>query len=186
MQYAQFEISGHRILLDVTEKYSLDNYMDELAEVEKPSEETTPFLVCYGSYRPQPGVSGVQAMEDLLIAKDHWLGYVDGAKCHMIAFHDLIPYAEEQLGFSTRIPFAAVIQASPEVVESIGDENSVRAVTGFLRYGDISVPVNVLNRPGIIALKGIEKRFSKEPVTLANWKDRVDSERASRISRKIA
>ena len=30
MQIAQFNIDGHKILLDVSEKYSLDNHMDSL------------------------------------------------------------------------------------------------------------------------------------------------------------
>lgn len=186
MQIAQFNISGHKILLDVSEKHSLDNHMDSLVELEKPSEETTPFMICYGSYRPQPGISDEQAADDLLIAKDHWLGHVEGAGCHMIAFHDFEAYPVEHLGHSTRIPFAAVIQASPEIIEAIGTDKSVRAVSAFLRYEGYSVPVNVLNRPGIIALKGIEKRHGQEIITLANWREHIDAERAVRTSQKIA
>jgi hypothetical protein len=186
MQYAQFNIDGHKILLDVSEKHSLDNHMDSLVELEKPSEESTLFMICYGSYRPQPGVSDEQAVEDLLIAKDHWLGHVDGADCHMIAFHDFEQFPVEHLGHSTRIPFAAVIQASPEIIEAIGSDKSVRAVSAFLRYGDVSVPINVLNRPGIIALKGIEKRHGQQSITLANWREHIDPVRAVRTSQKIA
>lgn len=185
MQIAQFNIDGHKILLDVSEKYSLDNHMDSLVELEKPSEESTPFMICYGSYRPQPGISDEKAVEDLLTAKDHWLGHIAGSDCHMIAFHDFEALQVEHLGHSTRIPFAAVIQANPEIIEAIGTDKTVRAVSAFLRYEGYSVPVNVLNRPGIIALKGIEKRHGEVVITLTNWRDHIDPDRAVRTSQKI-
>jgi len=71
------------------------------------------------------------------------------------------------------------------VIEQIGDKASVQAVTGFLRYAGMSPATNILNRPGVIALKGIERRVKDGPVNPADWRKHIDRDRAKRTARAI-
>ena len=77
------------------------------------------------------------------------------------------------------------MQAHAPVIEQIGGKASVQAVTGFLRYAGMSPATNILNRPGVIALKGVERRVKDGPVNPADWRKHIDRDRAKRTARAI-
>ena len=185
MQYALIEIQKKTLLIAANEMQALDTFHDSISEQDRPHESQHPYHVCYGCYMPQHGLDEAEALEDFKAARDHWIGYIQQDKCHIIAFHDAEPMATERVGRAIRIPFAALVQAHSEVMEQIGDKASVQAVTGFLRYAEMSPATNILNRPGIIALKGIERRVKDGPVNPADWRKHIDRERAKRTARAI-
>lgn len=172
-------------LVDANELQTLEVFKSEFKEL--PFKEEGDFYVCYGSYCPQPGIGPEDALEDLLQARDHWLGHIRRDKGHGIAFHDVEAYAGTTIGKrSIRIPFSAVIQAEPEIIDAIGGDG-VQAVTAFLRFQhDMTALDNIFNRKGLMALKGIERRHRGAEVTLQNWKGFADAERAKRVASKIA
>lgn len=189
MQYAIIRVHnevGDQVerLVDANELQTLEVYKDSFEE--QPFEEKGKFFVCYGVYWPQPGIGSEQALADLMEARDHWLGHVYRDKGHGIAFHDVEAYATtSHNGRANRIPFSAVIQASPEVIDRIGSSN-VQATTAFLRLKhDMQALDNILNRSGLMAFKGIERRKPHFVVTLKNWKELADPDRAKSVASKI-
>lgn len=194
MQYAIMKVTTESgvdadLLIDANEVQTLEIFKDTFQELPMPSEEC-PLFVCYGSYMPQPGIGADDALGHLLEARGYWLGHVHRDRGHGIGFHDVlayasVAYASEKQGKAINIPFAAAIQAEDEVIDRIGG-TSTQAVTAFLRYStQMDALTNVLNRPGIIALKGIERRVTGV-ITEENWQTFVDEERAKRTAMKIA
>lgn len=190
MQYAIVKVGnskGEKVdrLIDANELQTLELYTESFTEL--PFEEKGDFYVVYGVYWPQPGTEPGQALEDLLEARDHWLGHVSADKGYGIAFHDVEAYVYSH-GYpaSTKIPFSAVIQAPSEVITKIGAKNSVQAVTAFLRLQhDMTALDNIFNRRGLMAFKGIERRQRDEEVSLSNWKTFADPDRAARTAQRI-
>ena len=196
MQYALIEIQDRKLLIDANEIQSLNEFNDSIAELETPdwSESSKgrrpfstifPYHICYGSYMPQPGIDEKKGVEDLTFARDHFLGFVQREKCHVIALSDINVMDALPVGRTFHIPFAALVQASDFVIGEIGEKRSSRAVTGFLRYKNMSPATNILNRPGIIALKGIERRTNNEAISPENWRKYIDRDSAKRIAQKI-
>ncbi|MGG5276279.1 hypothetical protein [Pseudomonas syringae pv. coryli] len=190
MQYAIVKVGnskGEKVdrLIDANELQTLELHAEAFTEL--PFEEKGDFYVVYGVYWPQPGTEPGQALEDLLEARDHWLGHVSADKGYGIAFHDVEAYVYSS-GYpaSTKIPFSAVIQAPSEVITKIGAKNSVQAVTAFLRLQhDMTALDNIFNRSGLMAFKGIERRQRDEEVSLSNWKTFADPDRAARTAQRI-
>lgn len=185
MQYAVIEIQGRMLLIAANELQSLEAFGNTITDQNKIDEEQHPYTICYGSYMPQPDIDEKQAMEHFNSSIDSWIGYIDEDKCHLIDFHDAQPMEPEHRGLLTFIPFAALIQTHPEIIEKIGKKSQAQAVTGFLRFDEMSPATNILNRPGIIALKGVERRIKGEPVNKANWHKHIDWDRAMRTARTI-
>lgn len=188
MQYSLFEIEGRSLLIDASEFQSLNTFQDSIVDEESLNEADCPFHVCYGCYMPQPGVNEKEAREDLMFTCGHFLGFVRQDKCHIIAFVDTMAMDTEHIGMSLSIPFSALVKTTDFVIEYIGNQSSRQAVTGFLRYENMSPATNILNRLGIIALKGLERR-KRWPMNIgvnsANWRKSIDPERAKRIARGI-
>lgn len=185
MQYALIELQGKTLLIDANEMRSLDTFNDSITELARPNEEDLPYHVCYGSYMPQRDVADGKALDDFKKAFDHWIGTINEDKCHIIAFHDAEPFEMERRGLARHIPFAALIQSQAEIIDRIGDKASVRAVTSFLRYEGISPASNILNRLGVIALKGLERRIKDGAINPRDWKNNIDRSRAIRAARSI-
>lgn len=186
MQYALITIKDKMLLLAAHEMMALEAHLDGITDMDKPQEDALPYHLCYGSYLLPQGVDGAKALEDFQAARDHWLGFVENNKCHSIAFHDAQAFEVRHIGNAIRIPFAALIQATETIIAKIGDKSSRQSVAGFLRYEqDMSPSTNILNCPGIIAFKGVEKRLKVDSLNLENWKESIDYERAKRAALTI-
>lgn len=77
------------------------------------------------------------------------------------------------------VPFAALVCAPENILDQIGSRNTKSAVTAFLRYASMSPMTNILNRKGIIAFKGIERRTAAAE---DQWKSAIDEQRARRTA----
>jgi hypothetical protein len=184
MQYAMIEIKQQKLLISANEMQSLNLFRNSIADLPYLNEAEHPYHICYGCYMPQPNTDEVKALEDFKAVQDHWIGYVDQDKCYSIAFHEAEALESLHRGKRFSFPFAALIQADESVIKKIGDQASVQAVTGFLRYLDQMTPAtNILNRPGIIALKGIERRLKQ--VIPSDWRRHIDRDRARRTAVSI-
>lgn len=177
----QYALIGElRLLMDAGEWQALRTFCDAIADLPGPDQNTLPYHVCYGCYLPQADIREEEAMTDLAEARDHWMGIIERDKCHLIAFCDAEAFGPRYIGLSLRIPFAALVQADPAMIERIADKKTRRAVTAFLRYANLSPATNILNRPGVFALKGVERRIKDDPITPAGWRKHIDRDRAGR------
>jgi len=171
MQYAKFEIQGRRLLLDAAEFQMLRQGapIEETATVE----DEAVFHVCHGAYLPQPGTGASKALKDLFAARDHWHGCLAGNACHLLALEDVQPFEAIRQGGVLAIPLAALVRMDEAVAGRIGPHVRGLALTCFLRYGNLTPAENLLNRPGVIALKGSAHRIG--PDAPGDWKSHVDT-----------
>ena len=182
MQYAIIKIDDAEVLIDANELHSLDRYRDAIQDQAFLDETAEPYCICYGCYMPRRSLQDKDICPEFEAMYDHWMGHVIEDKCHFIAFHEAMTFDIVPIGLSRRLPFAALIQATPEIIERIGKRG--QAVTAFPRYqDDMSVAQNILNRPGLLALNGLERR--KTPITPANWKEAVKPMRAVMQAERI-
>ena len=160
MQYALFEIQGRRLLLDAGEYQALLQGGD-IAEAVGP-EEASAFHLCHGAYLPQPGTGEAEALEDLLAARGHWLGCLAGGECRTLALEDAQAFK--------------ALRTAKALAGRIGPDMRGPALTCFLRYGNLAPAQNLLNRPGVFALKGPVHRLGAEAA--GDWKRHIDPDRA--------
>lgn len=177
MQYALFKIDEQMLLLDANEYFALKNHGDQIADVAE-DEDSMPLKIVYGSYKPQRGCDEDTAVMDMAKIKGYALGHVVDSACRAIELCDFIAYAPLRRGQAVDIPFAALVRTHVELPS--GD---AQAVTAFARYGAQMTPgTNILNRPGLFALKAQERRIRTE-VSRENWRGFADEQRALRAAR---
>lgn len=80
------------------------------------------------------------------------------------------------------VPFAALIKADECIISKIASYSGF-AVTAFLRIKDQDIATNILNREGIFAFNGCERRF--RVVSKDNWQHTVSEERAIRCAKRL-
>ena len=118
----------------------------------EPIEADFSFKPIYGAYKPQPGTSPDQAKLDARRHLGARFGTIRDGACFAlelcgVELGDLI-----RVGHSLRIPVAALVASKVEM------RSDGSATTVFIRYMNISPLDNVLNRPGIFALRRQEDR----------------------------
>jgi hypothetical protein len=183
MQYAIMEVQGRKLLLDSSEAQAVDSYgHDGISDAPRPDEQAAPLVLCYGGYLPQVDIPSDRVRSDLLGAQGSWLGHISGPTCQLIAVQAVVAYEPEKVGRNSITPFAALIQAHESVLDALKD--TARAVTAFVRYPNMSPADNLLNRHGVMSLRGIEKRIKSE-LTLLAWESSIDKSRAIRAAKSI-
>ncbi len=180
MQYATFEIMGRRLLLDAAESLALSQ--GKPIEESACAEGEAGFRLCHGVYLPQPGIGEAEAIGDFLDARDHWIGCLAGGTCHLLAFHDALAFDAVYQGYSLAIPFAALIRAG-EAVAGLIDGQRSKAASCFLRYANLTPAENLLNRPGIIAVKGPSRLLG--PDAPGHWRPLAEPALAARAAKII-
>lgn len=175
-----------KAVLCISEVESLHKHYDSIGdEFPKLKESEEDFHIAYGAYIAQPGKSADMAIADFLLSKGLWLGLIDDNICRIIAFHDAINAEPTKLHNLIKIPFACLIQTRPDVINKFMNGKGSLAAC-FLRYPGMSAALNIYNRPGIIAIKRIEKRLGTNgPVTQDNWREHVFKDRISTTAKAI-
>lgn len=178
MQYAVIEISGQRRLVDANELQALETHQDAITDAVE-DEDSMPLKVVYGGYKVQPELSGNAdaAVLDMARSRGYQLGYIDGGLCRAIELCDFIAFEPQRRGHALDIPFAALIRTHVAM-----PSKDRQAVSAFLRYAQMSPATNILNRPGIFAFKGEERRLGGVAVTHQNWRTFIDQSRAVRAA----
>ena len=80
------------------------------------------------------------------------------------------------MGEALAVPVAVLVRAGEALAGRIGPDMRGPALTCFLRYGNLAPAQNLLNRPGVFALKGPVHRLGAEAA--GDWKRHIDPDRA--------
>ncbi|HAI5629528.1 TPA: DNA topoisomerase III, partial [Escherichia coli] len=102
--------------------------------------------------------------------------------CHSIAYYDIHTLPLISCGHQKIVPFAALIKADECIISKIASYSGF-AVTAFLRIKEWDIATNILNREGIFAFNGCERRF--RVVSKDNWQHTVSEERAIRCAKRL-
>ncbi|WP_242230085.1 hypothetical protein [Bacillus cereus group sp. BfR-BA-01329] len=181
MQYALMPVNEETmVLVDASEYQVLMDYVDNKTQVKilDLSDDVTDLKLVYGTLMPQHE----QKIEDVIKKAKDSIGYALASidertnECTLIELVDFELY-EEHKDRLNYIPFAALIRTDLSIPNL-----KQRAITSFLRYGNMDILDNVFNRFGIFSIKDQERRI-KEEVTSENWKSFIDLERAIRVSK---
>ena len=185
MQYALFDGFERKFLLDALEfgvlKDWKENPVKELPDID---ESVHPFHVCYGGYLLNPGVSDSDISRKIKDQTGFWLAAIDDTRmdCHSIAYYDIHTLPLILCGHQKIVPFAALIKADECIISKIASYSGF-AVTAFLRIKEWDIATNILNREGIFAFNGCERRF--RVVSKDNWQHTVSEERAIRCAKRL-
>lgn len=186
MQYALFDGLERKFLLDALEfgvlKYRKENPVKELPYID---ESAHPFHVCYGGYLLNPGVSDSDISRKIKDQTGFWLAAIDDTRmdCHSIAYYDIHTLPMISCGHQKIVPFAALIKADECIISKISSYSGF-AVTAFLRIKEWDIATNILNREGVFAFNGCERRF-RQLVSEDNWQQAVSEERAIRCAKRL-
>ena len=185
MQYALVDALERKFLLDALEfgvlKDWKENPVKELPDID---ESAHPFHVCYGGYLLNPGVSDSDISRKIKDQTGFWLAAIDDTRmdCHSIAYYDIHTLPLISCGHQKIVPFAALIKADECIISKISSYSGF-AVTAFLRIKDWDIATNILNREGIFAFNGCERR--SRVVSKDNWQHTVSEERAIRCAKRL-
>lgn len=177
MQYACMKVSNDKmVLIDASELHSLQQYKDAIHDV--PYDEAVfEYKIVYGAYLIQRSIERDKGLTDMIAAKEYGLGHIKDDHCITYQLCDIEPILDKSS--SNRIPFAALLKTS----EKIGNQKT-KAISLFLRYVDLSPASNIINRSGIFAVKDQERRV-KTPITIENWRNHMDLERAVKCASMV-
>jgi hypothetical protein len=195
VQFALWEVGEKaRILVTAQEIMLMDRVVasgvpdKDLPLVELAENEDLPLKVVYGLYMPaRPETTGQMAAEDAAKAVGYGLAFLDKSGVGQILgltdlwlFPPLVRRCAHGTEDSGRnFPFAALVETRHEF-----DNTSTQSVAAFLRYGNLSLMTNILNRPGVFAIHRQERR-SKTVPTQDNWRGLVDQKRACETAARV-
>lgn len=186
VQYAVMAISEDlNILIDAVEVSALDNYAQKEDEVKVcPLEDNVQQLkVVYGVFMPQPDSKKETIIKQVKESVGYIISHIEleEESCKIVDMELVDIELYEQYGKGTYnprgryIPFAALIRTNCTIPQL-----KQRAITSFLRYGNMGALTNVLNRFGIFSIRDEERRIRKK-VTVEGWKEFIDESRVIKI-----
>jgi hypothetical protein len=104
----------------------------------------------YGSYYPQPDQDIITVKEKLFLAKGSTLAYIEDGTCRLFELLDIkISDMEPREDDYIQIPFVALVKG----LES--EPTNIFCISAFLRFEDMIIKDNILNRYGIYAIHSI-------------------------------
>lgn len=170
MQYALLQVSKDaHVLIDANELQVLNS---EAPIVEnKPDESSLKLKIFYGFYFQQidKKFTDAEVLSHIDDSINKWLIHLSGLKVIYLGIDEIMLLKKD----SNKTVFAALVSVSDEFqLNSKG-----QAKTAFVRYHDLSIQNNLLNRLGLFSFVREEKRNVKD-LTKLNWKNKVDKERA--------
>lgn len=177
MQYAVITLKDKKILVDAKEVIFLDKFFKEnkMPNFQEFNEEKDSIKnVVYGSILHNGKVEFIEHRK--------WLGFafaypsLEGYKSlSILDIHTLQTKNKGKLLFT---PFAALIESDIElkITQNTG-------ISAFLRYGNLDILTNVLNRECIYAIRATEKRKKFDN---SNWKDCIDESRLLKTALSIS
>ena len=180
MQYALLTLHARPFLIDAAELQQLQKgqHLNEESTFE---ESHVDYQICYGGYLLDPTVSDENIGERLRERASLWLSTLDWRRGMVIPVKlcAISPLEMFKIGHQRVVPFAALIRANDNIIQDVAN-TATFAVTAFQRIDGW----DIANRPGIFALKGIEKRI-RETITPDSWLKMVREERAISTARRL-
>lgn len=144
---------------------------------------TSPYVLVYGGFLPQPGMSEEEAVAIVKQSRETIQFVLKEGVADDLALHDLEAYEPISRGQTFTVPVAALIQAPDWAIGQL-ESRSTQAVVAMRRYSDLGPLDTVLNRSGVFAFAALEKR-QKAPVSSAFWRESVDAKRAIKVASGI-
>lgn len=179
MQYAIMGLEPEKDIyriIDANEYYELIHSKDKEITDFEPDDIELILKLVYGTIIPQYKTHRKEIEEGINMALGKALAYVDKGVSTLIELVDIEVSKEEIHG---KIPFSALIKTNLTI-----DNKSHQAISAFLRYENMTVQNNLLNRFGIFAIKEQENRI-KEQLSKDNWKKFIDENRVLKVANKI-
>lgn len=195
MQYVLFDFGNpnkYQFLIDANELTALFDGLDHLQEEEPPQEDDTiPFKIVYGIYKPQPKkhFSKDEIKQDIEKCLNKWLIHLEGNTVIYLGIEDIECFDVTVMTSCNHCPeshesddvvFAALIRW-PDCIK-LGN-GQTQAKTAFLKWFDVDTLTTLINRKGLFSFIAQEKRINGT-LTLDNWKPFIDDKRAVRYAKK--
>jgi hypothetical protein len=165
MQYSKINVIDRQIIVDKREGIFINSFLikKEIPRIFDFNEETIIKNIVYGAVLHNPGIESIDF--------HNWLGYlfaysVEDGLC-MLSITDIHVTATMVSGGLTFTPFAAIVESDRELIVT-----ETEGLSAFLRYNDMDIITNILNRDGIYAIREVEKQ--KDLIDSFNWKQRID------------
>lgn len=180
MQYAVVEMSAGNVLLDAMEFTTLQagKPVDD-----EPADETAfRWHVAYGAFWPQPYKDPATVAAELLTYQGAAFGRITReGTCRLSEVRAIELAGMVRVGHSVRYPCAVLIGTIDEIPPS-----NRFALTLFPRFTSQMDPLtNTLNRPGVLALKGEEKRAMRQlnpDPGAVDWRSFIKPRRVSELA----
>lgn len=173
MQYSSIKLLERQMIIDTQEGLIINTFLKtkEMPQLTAFDDKNTYKTIVYGAALHNKGC------EDIDHAK--WTGFMfayptgDGYKLLSLKEMHLCPTMMS--GGLTFTPFAALVESDIPL-----DVTSHRGVSAFLRYNDMDIITNMLNRECIYAIRAIEDKAN-----FNNWRKNVDEEQLIQIALSI-
>ncbi|WP_026883647.1 hypothetical protein [Clostridium akagii] len=180
MQYAIIEINKEKNIsriIDASELYELKNLKkgEDIKEI-SPNENELILKLVYGAIVPQYDTDIAEIEAGVKMSINKALAYVKDGIANEFELVDIKLLNSE---IENKIPFSALIHTNLKI-----DNKKHQSMSAFLRYKNMKVQDNILNRFGIFAIKEQENRI-KEVLSKDNWKSFIDENRALRVASKV-
>ncbi|CAE6794609.1 hypothetical protein R70006_05012 [Paraburkholderia domus] len=135
--------------------------------------------VAQGAYLPQVGVRLSQAALDVQSAVGQRLGYLVGDMVQTLELLDIEVQQDPEC--RDRLPFSALVRIAGSALPLL--RYGHLTVSAFLRYSNIDAATNILNRPGVFAMKTLGRALSGDD--RLNWRDELNRRQVRRLAREI-
>lgn len=172
MQYALLERNEDiDVLMDWNEIQALKSEKPIIEN--KLDESSFKLRIFYGFYYQQIArkFTEDEVSSHINYSINKWLIHLSGLRGIYLGIDEIMLLKKKP----NKTAFAALVSAPNEF--QLNSEG--QAKTAFVRYHDLSIKVNLLNRLGLFSFVREEKR-NVEDLTELNWKDKVDKEKAIR------
>jgi hypothetical protein len=179
MQYALVDRGdGKRVIVDAVEYVCLSHYAMNEDAIKDEAVDDSLFVwkVVYGAIVGQPNIPCEKLLEYFMGFKGCGFGRIVDGVCCISEVRDFVTLEPRTIGIHQYffIPVAVLLGTT----EQIPPISKGRALTLFPRFTPKMKPLtNVLNRPGILCIRG-EERHAKPDPDADEWKNHIKPDRA--------
>ena len=176
MQYSIIKIANNPVIIDAKEGHFLNTFIktQQMPPVQPFREESTYHSVVCGAILHNEGCESINPRD--------WVGYMfayphaDGY--NMLTITDIHLTPTMASGGLTFTPFAALVESDIELNPASG-----QCISAFLRYDDMDIITNFINRECIYAMKEIKN--GNDTLEVKNWKRGINDEHLLEVALSI-
>lgn len=186
-QYAAMRVSDDAyVIIDAVEHSHMYEYIssdkkacDKLPKYDcvMPKDDSKKVLA-YGVLLPQYGSVIDNWQQELDIYKNYALAALEDDKLYMSAYSDYKLYPDDAV-YNFHIPIALLLDPSIDFHKEL---DFGFGHTCFVKYSNLNIFDNILSRPFLFCLGGIEENFDGDEV---NWQKCVDRDKLVEIARRL-
>lgn len=178
-QYAHMELKDYKFIIDAREYYYLDQFFMHRSEIKDISEvdDNKNLIMVYGAIYPQVGADINKIKEDVEKKKNYGFGCIEDDKCYISSYEDIFILADEENQVHGSVPCACLLRTDLEF-----DDTMEFGHTLFLKYSNLDILTNVIQRDFIISVKRIEHKYNEN---IKEWKELIDRDKLIEIAKNI-